>query len=144
MLKTIWEGKKILLVEGFLTKLGLGNDLFSNSLSVRRIECPPRNAFAKYDQIKKSILKNIKKDEVVLLALGPTASVLSADLCCNHNIRAIDIGHVDVVYMWFLNKAKTKYNIEGKYVNEANEQSATIKYFYDKEKYQKEIIDIIG
>ena len=143
LLRSIWNDKNLLIVEGSLTKLGLGNDLFSNAKTIRRIECPPKNAFSKYNQIIESILKNVRKDELVLIALGPTASVLSVDLWCNYKIRSIDIGHIDVVYMWFLNKTKEKFNIDGKYVNEAIGSSNILACEFDRTKFQSEIIDII-
>ena len=142
LLKKIWEGKKLLIVEGQETKLGVGNDLFDNAISIRRIECPPRNAFDSYDEILKSVVKHRKDDELVICALGPTASVLAVDLTIKHNIRTIDIGHVDIVYLWYLNKSKTKMPVLGKYVNEAslNEEIIEINATDD---WKKEIVDTI-
>ena len=37
LLKRIWDGKDIVIVEGEKTKLGMGNDLLSNAKSIRRI-----------------------------------------------------------------------------------------------------------
>ena len=54
----------------------------------------------------------------MLLALGPTASILAYDLA-RQNIQAIDIGHLDVEYEWLRMKAKTKVPVKGRYVNEA-------------------------
>ena len=36
-LKKIWENKNIIIVEGSQTRLGVGNDLFANTKSIRRI-----------------------------------------------------------------------------------------------------------
>ena len=59
------------------------------------------------------------KDCLVLCALGPTATVLVKDLC-DAGYQAIDIGHLDIEYEWFLTGAKNKSAIANKYVNEAN------------------------
>ena len=50
-LKKIWEQKDILIIEGEKSRLGIGNDLFNNSKSIKRIICPIINAFNAYDKI---------------------------------------------------------------------------------------------
>ena len=52
------------------------------------------------------------------MALGPTATVMAYDLA-KLGYQAIDIGHVDIEYEWFLMKAIHKVPIQNKYVNEA-------------------------
>lgn len=118
LLKQIWTDRKILIVEGELSKLGVGNDLFDSACSIRRIIAPSRNAFSKYEEIMKCVVENHFTDELVLLALGPTATVLAYCLS-RENIQAIDIGHVDIEYEWFLRRSETKQPIAGKAVNEA-------------------------
>lgn len=119
--KSVWMGKKVLIVEGRLTRFGVGNDLLKSAESIQRIICPEINAFDKYDEIFKSI-KNISANfDLVLLALGPTATVLAYDLS-RKDIRAIDIGHLDVEYEWYLRGVKEKVPISGKFVNELPEQ----------------------
>ena len=56
-------------------------------------------------------------DRLILLALGPTATVLASYLA-NLGYQAIDIGHIDIEYEWFLSGAKEKSVICGKYTNE--------------------------
>ena len=48
-LKKIWNGKNIIIIEGRYSRLGVANDLFNNAKSEKRILCPEKNAFAKYD-----------------------------------------------------------------------------------------------
>ena len=124
--KEIWENQQLLIVEGKDTKLGVGNDLFNNVKSIERIICPSKNAFDKYDEIVSTVV-NYAKDRLVLIALGPTATVLAHDLSVL-NFWAIDIGHIDIEYMWFKNKYSEKREIEGKAVNEAktNTEASTI------------------
>lgn len=116
-LRRIWEGRNVIFVEGALSRLGVGNDLFSNAASIRRIEAPATSSFDKYDEILKAALKHAKKDTLFLVALGPTAEVLVYDLFRN-GYQAVDIGHVDLEYEWYLGgtggrcEVKTKYNNE--------------------------------
>ena len=116
-LKRLWENQKIVVVEGEKSRLGYHNDLFSNALSVQRILCPAKNAYSCYDQILNEVRK-IDKEKLILIALGPTASVLAYDLA-RLGYRALDVGHVDIEYEWFLQKATDKVKIQDKYTNEA-------------------------
>jgi glycosyltransferase family protein len=117
-IKTIWDNKEVLIVEGAFSRLGVGNDLFDNVKSLERIICPNKNAFEKYDNIKKAT-KKYGKNKLILCALGPTATVLCSDLC-NEGFWAIDIGHVDVEYMWMLMGVKERVAIKGRIVNESD------------------------
>ncbi len=116
-LKSIWDQRDIVFIEGEKSRLGVGNDLFDNVNSVRRILCPASNAFDKYDDILSAAL-NLDKSILILIALGPTATVLSYDLF-KAGYQAIDIGHVDVEYEWWRMGAKRKVKLARKSVNEA-------------------------
>lgn len=117
-LQTIWDNEDIVFVEGESTKLGVANDLFSNVKSIQRIICPSENAFEKYDVILEKT-KELGKNKLIIIALGPTATVLASDLS-KEGLWALDLGHIDIEYMWFLEKATFKSPVKGKYVNEAN------------------------
>lgn len=139
MLREIWDGRDLLIVEGNETRLGIGNDLFDNAKSIKRIITPNKNAFSVYDKILHSVKEN-NHGELVLLALGPTATVLAADLC-REGIWAIDVGHIDIEYEWYLMQAEDKTQIEGKYVNEVH-NSYDVQACTD-ERYLAQIIDEI-
>ena len=136
-MKKIWDKKDVVIIEGEQSRLGIGNDLFDNMKSIQRIICPSENAFEIYDKIYNEALK-IDKDKLVLLALGPTATVLAYDLF-KAGYQAIDIGHVDIEYEWFLRKATKKIKIESKYVTEVKEGRENIQEVKD-EKYKNEIV----
>lgn len=55
-----------------------------------------------------------------MLALGSTATVLAYDLC-NEGFQAIDIGHLDIEYEWFLQHATKKCAVANKWVNETDD-----------------------
>lgn len=116
-LMNIWKDKDIIIVEGVKTRLGVGNDLFSDAKSIKRILCPATNAFDYCDIIREKI-EEVREEELVLLALGPTATIIASDLA-DKNIRAIDIGHLDIEYEWYLRKAKDHEIVPGKFTNEA-------------------------
>jgi glycosyltransferase family protein len=120
-LKKLWQGKKVVTIEGNMCRLGIGNDLFDNVASLRRILAPAECAFSAYDRILEEALK-IEKDTLFLIALGPTATILAHDLCLA-GYRALDIGHLDICYELFLRKEPHMVAIEGKYVNEASYRS---------------------
>lgn len=117
LLKKVWDGRDIVFVEGEKSRLGVGNDLFANARSIKRILCPATNAFDKYDEIVSEALKQ-DRNVLFLIALGPTATVLAYDLF-KAGYQAIDAGHVDIEYEWFRMMATKKVKIKSKYVNEA-------------------------
>ncbi len=116
-MQAIWQDRNIIFIEGEKSRLGVGNDLFHNAKSIKRILCPPTSAFDKYDSIVNEAIKQ-NKDVLFLIALGPTATVLAYDLH-KKGYQAIDIGHVDIEYEWWRMNAKRKVKIQNKYVNEA-------------------------
>lgn len=128
------------MVEGEFTRLGIGNDLFDNCNTIKRIICPAQNAFSKYDEIYNSI-KNESKEKLFLIALGPTATILAYELS-KEGYQCIDIGHIDIEYMWFKKGCKNKEKIMGKYVNEVNQEISNFCYMDDiyENEYIKQII----
>jgi len=117
MLKTVWDKRDVVFVEGEKSRLGIRNDLFDNASTIKRILCPPVNAFGKYDLILNKALEQ-DKSVLFLLALGPTATVLAYDLH-KQGYQAIDVGHVDIEYEWYRMGATHKVSVQSKYVNEA-------------------------
>ena len=112
----LWDNKEIVIIEGEESRLGVNNDLFDNCKSIQRIICPKNDSYDKYDEILNESIK-INKNKLILIALGPTATVLAYDLC-KIGYRALDIGHVDIEYEWFLSNAIDKTNIKYKFVGE--------------------------
>lgn len=115
-LRRIWSNRKCVIVEGSQTRMGVGNDLFDNAAEIYRILAPAENAFRRYSDILECCLKQ-PKDSLFLLALGPTATVLAYDLC-RAGYQAVDVGHVDLEYEWFLRGEGRRTIVEGKYNNE--------------------------
>ena len=140
-IKLLWKDRKIVIVEGEKSRLGVGNDLFDSAISIERIICPSVNAYLMYEEIFKEITKQ-DKSKLILIALGPTATVLAYDLS-KAGYQAIDIGHLDIEYNWYLSGATKKEAVAGKYVNEVG-GAPQIEIEEDiLTKYNSEIIEYI-
>lgn len=138
-IRDIWKDRRIVIIEGEKSRLGVGNDLFSNSVSVQRILAPMHHAFTVYSILLEVCLKQ-EKDKIMLVALGPTATVLSFDLArCGY--QAIDIGNIDIEYEWYLRGVRVKMKIPGKYTSEAK-GGRDVEDIEDEE-YDSQIIDRI-
>lgn len=119
--KKIWEGRRVVFIEGELTRMGVGNDLFSEAASIERVLCPAINAWNSYDVILKTIKEhNFPVETLFIIALGPTATVLAYDLT-KAGYQSLDLGHLDIQYEYYLRNASEKVAISGKYVNESLE-----------------------
>lgn len=139
-LKRIWHNRNVVFVEGSLTRMGIGNDLFDNAASIRRIVAPPVNAFDKYDEILQAALRHGTKDTLFLIALGPTAGVLAYDLF-HSGFQAVDLGHLDLEYEWCLRGTGERCEVKYKYNNEYPE--GDIVEDISDEAYQKQILCVI-
>ena len=139
-LKSLWKNKNIVIVEGYGSRLGVGNDLFNSVKSIKRILCPSKNAFSKYDEILNNCI-SCDKESLFIIALGPTATVLAYDLS-KKGFRALDFGHVDIEYEWYLKKATHKVPVKNKIVNEIRTCRSVGKI--KDEKYDSEILTIIN
>lgn len=139
--RQIWGNCKVLVVEGKSSRFGSGNDLFNGVKDIKRILCPEKNAYAYYGEIKQIVSEKAREYDLVLLALGPTATVLAYDLS-REGVWAIDSGNLDMEYEWFLKKTKQKVVIPGKYSHEVA-GGTNVSPIAD-EKYSDQIIAIIG
>ncbi len=137
-LEKIWKDQDVLIVEGDKTRMGVGNDLFQNAKSVKRIIAPNENAFSVYEKLYSTVL-HYGENKLILIALGPTATVLAYDLA-KAGYWALDIGHLDLEYEWFL-KGKGYSYILHKYNNEMPGDTK-IQDISDKD-YEKSILKTI-
>ncbi|MCI9488659.1 MAG: DUF1792 domain-containing protein [Dorea sp.] len=117
LFKEIWKDRNVLIVEGRYSRMGVGNDLFSGAKGIKRILCPSEDSYDSYGEIYHAVYKYVRGDELVLVSLGPAATVLAYDLAKN-GIQALDIGQLDNEYEWFLRKAARRIEIPGKGVAE--------------------------
>ena len=139
-LKSIWRDKKILIIEGEKSRLGMGNDLFAGALQIKRLVCPAINAYDVIDDIENKV-SEIDDYDLILIALGPTATVLAYRLYLK-GYQALDIGHVDIEYEWCLKGAEKKEPVQNKYIGEI--PGGDIVADCVDEEYQKQVVGRIG
>ncbi len=134
-IKLLWENRDVVLIEGIYTRFGVGNDLLSNAKTVKRILGPAVDAINKYDEVFNAAMQE-NEDSLYLLALGPVATVMAYDLAKSGR-QAVDIGHLDLEYEWFLRGEGVRVPIPYKYVNEID-GGENVEDIHD-EKYESEI-----
>ena len=117
-LKSIWKNRDLLIVEGATSRSGVGNDLFDEANSIKRIVCPSHSAFSRVHEIKQEIEK-YAAGRLILCMLGPTAKVLAYHLS-QKGYQVLDIGHIDSEYEWMKMGAKTKVKFAHKHTAEYN------------------------
>mgnify|MGYP003277970439 CR=1 FL=1 len=143
-IKEIWADKEVLVIEGAGTKFGVGNDLFSGAKKISRIVAPSKDAYSKIDEIRVTVKDFLEdkdsKEMVVLMALGPTATVLAAEF--SKYVQAIDIGHFDLQYEYLMKGYYKKVDIKNKYDNELFNGDVFIEN--QDEQYNKQIIKEIN
>lgn len=141
--RKIWDKRDIYIVEGEQTRIGVGNDLLDNAANVYRILAPAKNAYDAYERIVASVKQHAPQGSLVIIALGPTATIMAYDLA-KMGYQALDLGHFDIQYECHLRGISSKEPIPGKYVNEAAEAGQTVDDSAIKDdRYKKSIIDII-
>ena len=117
-LKMLWKGRSIVIIEGEKSRLGVGNDLFAEATSIKRILGPKHDAFDRYEDLLSIALRQNKTD-LILIALGSTATVLAYDLALQ-GYQALDIGNIDIEYEWYRMGATEKVKVKGKYTSEVS------------------------
>ncbi|KZL37979.1 hypothetical protein TY91_12265 [Secundilactobacillus collinoides] len=132
--RNLWSSKHIIMIEGAETRFGVGNDLFSQAIDVSRILAPVKDAYSKSDAIIKSVnqllisKKNLtgwaNKNVIILIALGPTASILVKQL--NSICQCIDIGHFDLQYEYLKQGYYHSVPVTDRYDNEISGGSSVI------------------
>lgn len=137
LLRQIWHNRDVVIVEGAQSRTGIGNDLYDNAHSLRRIIGFATDAFSHYDEMLDAIASHVAKDKLILLSYGPTATILAYDLA-KQGYQAIDIGHLDIEYEWFRQGATDNVAIQGKFTNEA--QGGRVVDDCDNQLYKSQII----
>ena len=135
-LKSIWKNRDLLIVEGATSRSGVGNDLFDEANSIKRIICPSHSAFSRVHEIEQEIEKHAA-GRLILCMLGPTAKVLAYHLSRKGH-QVLDIGHIDSEYEWMKMGAKTKVKFSHKHTAEYNfDQDIE---FIEDETYNSQIV----
>jgi glycosyltransferase family protein len=98
-LSKAWENRNVIFVYGEKGRFVMGHPIFSKIKSYFEILAPAQNAWNMYDKIQIDVINQACKldDPLILISLGPTASVLAYDLS-NLGFQSLDIGHITNVY----------------------------------------------
>lgn len=108
----IWRGKDITIICGKTVFDKIENNIFDCARSVEYVYGPSKNAFREYDKLLSDAMQ-IDKKRMVIIILGPTATVLAYDLAKN-GYRALDFGHIAKDYDSFVKKIeKSDKNVQG-------------------------------
>lgn len=107
--KAIWNNKDIVIVCGKRVFNNIKYNIYDNAKSIEYIYGPTNSAFSDYDKILKKILKK-DKNKLIILILGATATVMSADLC-KRGYRALDLGHLGKDYDAFCKQIESNVQI---------------------------------
>ena len=145
--KRLWNNLDVLIVEGSEVRNGVGNDLFDNARSIKRIHCPQQCSFEKKDLICNSIIKAIKNYnfDIILFSIGPTSKIIIESLRHKKTkARLLDFGSFDLDYTFFINNQKTPCKINVKNVPFLDDKSGKqIVLDFDEKTYNQQVVDII-
>lgn len=93
LLESLWRGQAVTLVRGSGKSFTAERLMEAGAGEVTEILAPRQHAFAEYD----ALIERIGRPARALLCLGPTATVMAADLCAR-GVHAIDLGHGGMFY----------------------------------------------
>ena len=109
-IKNIFANKCVTIVCGSHVFNDIKFNIFDCCKSVDYILCPSQNAIDCYDEILKKS-KQIPKENIVIVILGPTGKILAYDLI-KSGYRVLDLGHLAKDYDAFMKQIPmTQQNI---------------------------------
>jgi len=98
-LSKVWQNRNVIFVYGEKGRFSLDHPIFKGIKSFEEVIGPAQNAWSVYNTIQKEVINktcNID-DPLIIISLGPTATVLAYDLS-NLGFQSLDIGHITNVY----------------------------------------------
>ncbi|WZV04682.1 GT-D fold domain-containing glycosyltransferase [Lentisphaerota bacterium WC36G] len=110
-IQKLWKNRDISIIcgEGIFDNIEV--NIFDCASSIDYQYAPNHNAFKDYDKILNQAL-TIDKNRLIIIILGPTASVLACDLTVQ-GYQALDLGHIAKDYNSFvLNSNKDKKELK--------------------------------
>lgn len=104
-LQRLWRGRDITIICGENVFSAIKHNIFTCANNIEYMYAPSEQAFDKYNELL-SQASRTPKDRLVIIILGPTATVLAYDLT-QLGFQALDIGHVAKSYDWYIKKWET-------------------------------------
>lgn len=105
-LSSIWRNRDVTIICGKTIFDKIEHNIFDCAKSLDYQYAPSQNAFEEYNEILKQAM-NIDKKRLVIVILGPTATVLAYDLALQ-GYQALDMGHIAKSYDWYVKECQTK------------------------------------
>jgi hypothetical protein len=96
LVKQIWRGRNVVLLRGRNCAFCHEADFLEGAASVEEVRGPSRDAFDRYNTLF-ALMHTYLESTLLLLSLGPTATVLAADLSAAGH-QALDVGHIGLFY----------------------------------------------
>lgn len=97
--RRLWQDREVLVVTGRGSRFDLLPALFDGAAKIDFLYTASEHAFEERDEIMKGVVKRAKPDTIVLLSLGPTATILAHRIAAA-GIQALDIGHISASYAY--------------------------------------------
>ena len=107
-IKEIWVDRDLAIICGKTVFDVIDTNIFDCAKSIEYQFAPSLNAFEKYDELL-ARAKQIAKNKLIIIILGPTATVMAYDLALA-GYRALDFGHIAKDYDFF--RKNIKHNSE--------------------------------
>lgn len=95
--REIWQDRDVVIVTGVNSRMELIPELFNNVRRIDHVGGEPINAFSHLTQLHQDLNPHLSHGKLFLIALGPTGTVLSAQLS-ELGEQAVDIGHISDSY----------------------------------------------
>jgi len=95
--KEIWRDRTVVVLQGERKPFTKQADILDTAIVSKILYGPTANAFAEYGRLFHMMLKETSNSDVVILALGATATVLAYDLSLAGR-QALDLGHMGMFY----------------------------------------------
>jgi glycosyltransferase family protein len=98
-LQQLWNNRFVIFVFGKGSRFDNRHEIFSDIKGYSIIHGLPVNAWSEYNRLLEETYAEVSKHNspLVIISLGPTATVLAYDLC-QKGYQAIDIGHITNMY----------------------------------------------
>jgi glycosyltransferase family protein len=95
--KQIWRGRSVVVLQGERKPFLKRPDIIDGAASVKVLYGPVTSAFLEYAKLLFMMTEETTVDDVVIIALGATATVMAYDLSLIGR-QALDLGHMGMFY----------------------------------------------
>ena len=95
--RTLWDGRDVCYVVGKNSRFEAMDEFFDGVASHRTIYSLPKHAYDDVPRLVDEIVASVPRETLILLSLGPAATVLAARLA-RLGYWALDLGHITSVY----------------------------------------------